>query len=80
MQVNYYYSLNNPAPESDDELLVLCRDCARKHAADVQWAQRGDDENECEFCGLANDEGLAQARDADYARIVGKPAPARRVA
>lgn len=80
MKVNYYYSNNHPAEEQEDSLLHLCRECAATHATDVTWAQRGDEDMECEFCGISNNEAWSRELDAAYARINGRPAPARRVA
>lgn len=58
--VNYYYSvrvLSNGGYEDvgEDGLLILCRLCAKKHSNAVQWASRGDDQSECEFCRSSND-------------------------
>lgn len=60
MRVNYYYSVRVLADGGyedvgEDGLLSLCRHCAQVHAADVQWASRGDDQSECEFCHATND-------------------------
>lgn len=73
MLVNFYYSVRVLADgdyTGDDELLQLCRPCARKHAADVQWASRGDEESECEFCGAANDLERKAHLDAIFAQYV----------
>jgi hypothetical protein len=53
MKVNYYYS--TAVEQTEDDLLHLCRECAAKHADRVQWASRGDEESECEFCDATND-------------------------
>ncbi len=71
MIVNYYYSLRNlndtTATNEDDELLQVCRPCAQKYADQMQWASRGDEENECEFCGEANDPQRKASLDALFA-------------
>ena len=79
MLVNYYYSLNAP-DATDSDLLHLCRTCAAKHAAQVQWASRGDDQSECEFCDATNDPAHSAELDAEYARVTGRPAPKRSAA
>lgn len=75
MRVNYYYS--TAVEQTEDDLLHLCRACAATYAERVQWASRGDEESECEFCGVANDEDRARMLDALYTEITGSPAPAR---
>lgn len=75
MIVNYYYSVRvqetiGYEEGDDDSLLQLCRSCAAKHAADVQFASRGDEENECEFCGAANDPHRKVELDVLYLQFV----------
>ena len=61
MNVNYYYSVRVMEEEGgyeegeEEGLLSLCRPCAHKHADAVQWASRGDEQSECEFCPATND-------------------------
>lgn len=60
MLVDYYYSVRVLADGGyedvgEDGLLSLCGGCAKQYAESVQWASRGDDESECEFCGASND-------------------------
>lgn len=79
MQVNYYYSIRHD-DATDQDLLQLCRVCANEAGEQVKWASRGDEECECEFCGLSNDETRSQALDARYSAVTRSPAPRRRVA
>lgn len=75
MIVNYYYSLNvlnGDGYEGDEDLLHLCRACAKQHAADVQWASRGDDQSECEFCRASNDPANSAELDRIFAEVTGK--------
>lgn len=72
MKVNYYYSvrvLENGGYDENDDLLHLCRACAQQYAADVQWASRGDDESECEFCGATNNPERTAHLDALFAEF-----------
>ena len=73
MKVNYYYSVRVLADGGyedvgEDGLLILCRDCANTYRADVQWASRGDDQSECEFCRASNDPVNSAALDTIFAR------------
>lgn len=82
MLVNFYYSvrvLANGGYEDvgEDGLLSLCRDCAKQHAADVQWASRGDDQTECEFCPTTNDPAHSAELDKLFAEIGVRPKQAR---
>lgn len=75
MLVDYYYStrvLANGGYEDvgEDGLLTLCGACAKKHAADVQWASRGDVESECEFCNASNDPARSAELNRIFARYV----------
>jgi hypothetical protein len=76
--VNAYYSLRYAADATDQDLMWLCGDCATKHADQVQWAGRGHEQAECEFCGASNDEANSRVLDALYTKITGSPAPARK--
>lgn len=73
MIVNYYYSVRVLNTEGgytdDDELLTLCRSCAKEHAADVQWAGRGDAQSECEFCRASNDPAYSAHLDQLFAQV-----------
>jgi hypothetical protein len=74
MQVNFYYSVRVMADGGyedvgEDGLLTLCGGCARKHSADVQWASRGDDQSECEFCRTSNDPAYSAQLDQLFAEI-----------
>lgn len=68
MKVNHYYSLSIQEYGEDDELLHLCRDCAKQHADQVQWASRGDDQTECEFCRATNDPAHTAHLNAVFAQ------------
>jgi hypothetical protein len=57
--IAYYYDLTEDhALSSDPEgnLVQLCERCARKHRADVQLAQSGDDLCSCELCDETDEE------------------------
>lgn len=74
--VNFYYSVRVLADGGygdvgEDGLLTLCRDCAKKHRAAVQWASRGDAQSECEFCNASNDPQWSRQQAADYAAFMG---------
>jgi hypothetical protein len=60
MRVNYYYDLTEGDYSSDPDegnLIKLCTACARKAAAAVDFASRGDDESRCELCGAGQGDG-----------------------
>ncbi len=63
MTVNYYYS-DELTSDTEGNLTMLCRECARKNANIVQWASRGDEESTCELCRVANDQHRAAMLDA----------------
>ena len=72
--VNYYYSVRVLADGGyedvgEDGLLSLCRLCAKKHSGAVQWASRGDDQGECEFCSSSNDPAHSAQVDALFAQF-----------
>jgi hypothetical protein len=72
MIVNYYYSikvLEAGMYDGEDGALHLCRDCARKHAEDVRWLSKGDDQSECEFCRASNDPANSAALDRIFAEV-----------
>ena len=73
MLVNFYYSIrvleSIGYKEDDDSLLTLCRACADKHAGDVKWAQRGNDDSECEFCDATNNPARTAELDRIFAQV-----------
>lgn len=75
VKVNYYYSTSYAADATDQDLIHMCRTCAAD--APVQWASRGDEDAECEYCGASNDEAHSLVLDAQFTAITGQPAPAR---
>jgi hypothetical protein len=59
MRVNYYYDLTEGDYSSDPDegnLVKLCKACARKAGAAVDFASQGDDESRCELCSAEQDE------------------------
>lgn len=72
-QVNYYYSERQAADIGvEDGALHLCRACATKHADQVQWLSKGDDQSECEFCDASNDPAYSRELDALFAKVNGR--------
>lgn len=74
MLVNYYYSVRvlvdgGYEDVGEDGLLHLCHGCAKKHADQVQWASRGDDQSECEFCRATNDPAHSAELDQIFAQV-----------
>lgn len=53
MQVNYYYS-DELTNDTEGNLVQLCRKCADKNRNVIEYAQRGDEESECELCDTCN--------------------------
>lgn len=53
MLINYYYS-DELTNDTEGNLVTLCRSCAKENRDVIQWAQRGDDGNECELCRASN--------------------------
>lgn len=72
MLVNYYYSnrvIDNGGYDESDDLLVMCRGCASKHNEQVQLAQRGDEDSECEFCKATNNPQHSAELDRLFAQM-----------
>jgi hypothetical protein len=64
--VTYFYDWSGKLNEDgiSGGLVQLCGVCAAALGDEVQKAQRGDEESECEICGAANDAARAAQLDA----------------
>lgn len=53
MKVNYYYS-DELTSDTEGNLVQLCYGCAAANPDNIEWAQRGDEDSECEECDATN--------------------------
>lgn len=70
MKVSYYYS-DELTSDTEGNLVQLCRACADRNHAAVEWAGAGHEQAECELCGASNDPAYSRQLDAIMDRLAG---------